>query len=73
MDNSGLARRIRAFRKLKGYTQSELADRTQISITIIGSIERGTRKADDRVLQAIASELNVDLQELKGEGGPKSC
>lgn len=59
-----LAHRIRAFRKLKGYTQAELAERMGISISILGSIERGTRKADDKIIQRISDTLGIDPQEL---------
>lgn len=65
MEKNGLASRIRAFRKLKGYTQIELAESLGISVSIIGSIERGTRSADSRTLQNIAEALGVDLEELQ--------
>jgi len=35
-----LALRIRAFRKLKGYTQDEMSELLGVSIAILGSIER---------------------------------
>jgi len=62
--NEQLAQRIRAFRKLKGYTQTELADKLGVSVAIVGSIERGTRKADARTLQRIADTLGVAVEEL---------
>lgn len=65
MDQQHLAGRIRAFRKLKGYTQSGFAERLGISVAVLGSIERGTRKADSRLLQMIAEALNIDIEELK--------
>lgn len=34
-------RRIRAFRKLKGYTQEGFAKALGISVSILGEIERG--------------------------------
>ncbi len=67
MERSGsIARRIRAFRKLKGLTQLELAEKVNISIAVIGSIERGTRKPDERILLRIAEALDVSLEELTG-------
>lgn len=62
--NYALAQRIRAFRKLKGLTQLELAQRLDVSIAIVGAIERGTRKADSRILRQIADALGVDAKEL---------
>ncbi|MEK4508081.1 MULTISPECIES: helix-turn-helix domain-containing protein [Paenibacillus] len=65
MEDMHLARRIRAFRKLKGYTQQELADKSGVSLAILGAMERGNRHPEDRILNKIADILNVSLSELK--------
>ena len=64
MDRNLIARRVRAFRKLKGHTQAELADLLGVSMAVLGSIERGTRKPDIRILQRISSILHIELEEL---------
>lgn len=64
MEKSSIAQRIRAFRKLKGYTQSELADLLGVSIAILGAIERGTRKPDTKMIQNISQVLNIEPEEL---------
>lgn len=64
MDRQALAYRIRAFRKLKGFTQTELADLLGVSIAIVGTIERGTRRPDPRILKRIAEALGIDQDEL---------
>lgn len=64
MENMQLAQRIRAFRKLKGYTQQELASGCGISLTVLGAIERGNRRADERTLAKIAEVLGISLEEL---------
>lgn len=64
MDKDVIARRVRAYRKLKGHTQAELADLLGVSMAVLGSIERGTRKPDLRILQRISSALHIDLEEL---------
>ncbi|WP_339322881.1 helix-turn-helix transcriptional regulator [Paenibacillus sp. FSL W8-0194] len=64
MENMQLAQRIRAFRKLKGYTQQELASGCGISLTLLGAIERGNRRADERTLAKIAEVLGISLEEL---------
>jgi transcriptional regulator with XRE-family HTH domain len=64
MDNDQLALRIRAFRKLKGYTQQELADQMGVSVAVLGAIERGTRRADSKILEKIAETLGIGMEEL---------
>ncbi|PWV96023.1 helix-turn-helix protein [Paenibacillus cellulosilyticus] len=64
MDNDLLAQRIRAFRKLKGFTQQELAQRLEVSVAVLGSLERGTRKPDPKLLTNIADTLGIDYNEL---------
>ncbi|REK54670.1 MAG: transcriptional regulator [Thermobacillus sp.] len=66
MDNDHLALRIRAFRKLKGLTQQQLADRMGVSVAVLGSLERGTRRPDSRLMQRIAESLGIDYDELTG-------
>lgn len=61
-------RRIRAFRKLKGYTQEELALNVHVSVSVIGAIERGKKLPSPQLLEEIAEVLQVQIDELKGEG-----
>lgn len=68
MENKQLAQRIRAFRKLKGFTQQELAERTGISLAVLGAVERGNRHPEEQVLVQIADVLGIALQELKERG-----
>ncbi|MBR2567873.1 MAG: helix-turn-helix transcriptional regulator [Paenibacillus sp.] len=68
MESSRVNKRIRAFRKLRGLTQLQLAEMTNLSITIIGEIERGNRAADDQVVERIAYALRISVIELVGEG-----
>jgi len=65
LENKQLAQRIRAFRKLKGLTQQELAERSGISLAVLGAIERGNRRAEEQMLTQIADVLEITLQELK--------
>ncbi|WP_349655027.1 helix-turn-helix transcriptional regulator [Paenibacillus sp. G2S3] len=59
-----MGRRVRAFRKLKGYTQQELADLTGISLAVLGAVERGNRHLEDQILDKIANVLEVTTEEL---------
>lgn len=56
--------RVRAFRKLKGYTQQELADSVGISLAVLGAVERGNRRLEDKILNKIADFLGISVQEL---------
>jgi transcriptional regulator with XRE-family HTH domain len=64
VENSQLAQRIRAFRKLKGLTQTELSQRMGMSIGILGAIERGNRRPDERILNKISEALGIELDEI---------
>lgn len=64
MENDQLAGRVRAFRKLKGYTQMELADELGVSVAVLGSLERGTRRYDPKLLRLIADTLSISYEEL---------
>ncbi|WP_307354254.1 helix-turn-helix transcriptional regulator [Paenibacillus polymyxa] len=64
MENMQLAQRLRAFRKLKGFTQQELAERTGISLTVLGAVERGNRTIDLDMLNLIAQTLEIEVREL---------
>jgi len=64
MENHQLAQRVRAFRKLKGYTQLELAKELGVSVAVLGSLERGTRKNDPKLLNHIAKTLGISYEEL---------
>ncbi|MEO3948089.1 helix-turn-helix transcriptional regulator [Gorillibacterium sp. CAU 1737] len=66
MDTLKLALRIRAYRKLKGLTQLELAERMGVSVSVLGSLERGTRKVDESLLRLIADVLTISEEELLG-------
>lgn len=59
-----MGRRVRAFRKLKGYTQQELADSVGISLAVLGAVERGNRRLEDQILNKIADVLGVAADEL---------
>lgn len=60
-------RRLRAYRKLKNWTQVELAEELGVSVAIIGGLERGTRDASPQLLEQLEELLQVDRAELLGE------
>ncbi|MFT4416010.1 helix-turn-helix domain-containing protein [Fredinandcohnia humi] len=64
MEAEKWGRRIRAFRKLKGYTQEGFARDLGVSVSVVGEVERGNRMPSESFLQEVADILNVPLEEL---------
>jgi transcriptional regulator with XRE-family HTH domain len=64
MEAEKWGRRIRAFRKLKGYTQERLAKELGISVSILGEVERGNRLPSEQLIEQIAERLNISVKEL---------
>lgn len=68
MEAEKWGRRIRAFRKLKGYTQERFAKDLGVSVSILGEIERGNRLPTEQFLQMAAKRLNITVEELYPPG-----
>ncbi|WP_067841171.1 helix-turn-helix domain-containing protein [Amphibacillus sediminis] len=64
MDQERWGRRIKAYRKLKGYTQIEFSDAIGISLSIVGEVERGKREPSKEFLEKTIEVLGVSLSEL---------
>ncbi|MDL2206927.1 helix-turn-helix domain-containing protein [Eubacteriales bacterium OttesenSCG-928-N13] len=64
MDYKEVGRRIRVLRKNKHWTQEVMAEAANISLSFLGHIERGTRKASVETLVAIANVLETSLDRL---------
>ena len=63
-----LGRNIKLLRTQKDYTQAILADKADISIIFLSSIERGTKYPKAEILARIAKALKVEAFELfKGD------
>ena len=64
MNQLELGKKIQELRKLKGLTQEELADKTNLSTRTIQRIENGEVDARTYTLGRLAEALNVDLDIL---------
>ncbi|MFI8688576.1 helix-turn-helix domain-containing protein [Rossellomorea sp. NPDC077527] len=64
METDKWGRRIRAFRKLKGFTQEGLAKELSISVSVLGEVERGSRIPKEEFLANVAEVLNIPLHDL---------
>jgi XRE family transcriptional regulator of biofilm formation len=64
MAAQALGRRVRRLREQRGFSQSELAQRSQISTQYLGEIERGRRDPSLSVAARLASALDSSLDFL---------
>ena len=65
MEGEKWGRRIRAFRKLKGFTQEEFAKEIGVSVSLLGEVERGNRNPSESFLIEVADVLRVSIEELR--------
>jgi transcriptional regulator with XRE-family HTH domain len=64
METEKWGRRIRAYRKLKGYTQESFSKELGVSVSILGEIERGNRLPAGDMLERIAQSLKISIDDL---------
>lgn len=64
MDYVKLGIRIRNYRKKLHYTQEQLAEAAGISLSFLGHIERGSRKASLETIVNLCNALNVSPELL---------
>ncbi|MFJ7748032.1 helix-turn-helix domain-containing protein [Peribacillus sp. NPDC097295] len=65
MEAEKWGRRIRAFRKLKGFTQEEFAKEMGVSVSLLGEVERGNRNPSEEFLLEVVDVLNVSMEDLQ--------
>ncbi len=61
---SSFGLRVSALRRVRGFSQEELAERAGLHRTYISGIERGARNVGLRGVAALARALGVPLSEL---------
>ena len=59
-----LGRRVRLFRRQRGLTQAQLAERVGVSDNFIGMIERGRGHPTLETISGVAKALEVGLHDL---------
>jgi transcriptional regulator with XRE-family HTH domain len=67
MEVIDVGRRIKSFRKRKGLTLQELAERSSVSATAISAIERNVSSPTVNTLASIGKALGESLSSLLGE------
>lgn len=64
MNYKAMGRLIYAKRRERGFTQEQMADKADLSLSFYGHIERGTRIPSVETLVAIANALDVSTDYL---------
>jgi transcriptional regulator with XRE-family HTH domain len=64
MNTSSIGKRIRKYRKAKGWKQEAFAEKTGLSVTYIGMIERGEKVPKLETFITIANVLEVSADQL---------
>lgn len=59
-----LSSRLKHYRKIRGLTQEQLAEKTGLHRTYIGACERGEKNITIINLSVICSQLDVSLKEF---------
>lgn len=67
MDYKSLGHRIRKCRIEKHLTQEKLAEMAGISLSFLGHIERGTRKASLETIVSLSNSLEISIDYLLQE------
>lgn len=65
---SAIGHRIRHLRRERNMTQEQLAEKSAISLSFLGHIERGTRKLSVETLYKIILALDCSADEILGTG-----
>ena len=59
-----LAKQIKYFRALRGYSQAQLAEKAEISLTFVSAIEQSLKWPYPDTLGKIAGALHVEVSDL---------
>ena len=62
-----LARNIKTFRAIRGFSQAELAEKSDISVAFMSQIECANKFPSPAVLAQISNALDVKVSELFSE------
>lgn len=65
----GYSKNIKFFRKKKGLTQQQLADKSGQTKQVISNLERGYSSPNNKQLLQIASALDCTTNDLLGDDG----
>jgi transcriptional regulator with XRE-family HTH domain len=61
---SSVGERVAEERKLAGLTQTQLAEKAHVSLSLMRKVEQGTAPASPSFVSSMARALNVDVATL---------
>ncbi|MGY2019228.1 helix-turn-helix domain-containing protein [Nocardia gipuzkoensis] len=70
MDGAGIGERTARARKLARLTQLQLAQKANVSVSLLRKVERGARPASPVFIAAVAGALGVNIEDLTGQPYP---
>ena len=70
LDYVALGRQIERYRRSAGYTQEELAEMCDISVSHMSRIENGRRRPSLEMLVSIAGRLHASMSDLISDAKP---
>lgn len=71
MEGPSIAKNVLYQRKLKGYTQEDLAQKTQVTVRTIQRIEKGAVNPHLQTVKLLAAALEVEVEDLLPLDNPK--
>ncbi|WP_394749246.1 DUF4870 domain-containing protein [Spongiimicrobium salis] len=71
MEQQAIGENLIYQRKLKGYTQAELSEKTQVTIRTIQRIEKGDVNPHLQTVKLLASALDIEIETLMPLHNPK--
>ncbi|WP_040779795.1 helix-turn-helix domain-containing protein, partial [Nocardia pneumoniae] len=67
MSDAGIGERTARARKLARLTQPQLAQKANVSMSLLRKVERGARPASPAFIAAVAGALGVNIEDLTGQ------
>lgn len=64
MENQTVGKNLVYQRKLKGYTQEKLSEKTQVTVRTIQRIEKGDVNPQLQTVKLLATALNIEIEDL---------
>ena len=71
METQSIAKNLLYQRKLKGYTQEELSERTEVTVRTIQRIEKGDVRPHLQTVRLLATALGIEVKDLLPLENPK--